>query len=387
MEHPRAMSLTTAPVPERQTSDAPAMPRLTVVVPCFNEARNVPLMVERLDAALAGLAWEAVFVDDDSPDGTWRVAKALAARDPRVRCIRRVGRRGLASACVEGMLASAAPFVAVIDGDGQHDETLLPRMLEALESGRADVVVGSRHVAGGDVAEGLSPIRRAVSDAGGALARALLPVRVADPMSGFFMLPRALAEQEAPRLNAGGFKILLDLLLSARTPPRVLELPYRFRARTHGASKLDALVLVEFLGLLLDKALGGALPLRFVSFAMVGAVGVLVHLAALWVAHEVFDIRFGAAQWAATLVAMTANFFLNNRITYRDQRLRGARLLRGLVLFYLVCGIGAAANVGVATLLVRDDILGWGLAGAAGALMTVVWNYAVSSTLVWRRGR
>lgn len=378
------MSLAATDAVTVTTADAPAPPRLTVVVPCYNEARNVRPMVGRLEAALAGIAWEAVFVDDDSPDGTAAIAKAIAARDARVRCIRRVGRRGLASACVEGMLSSAAPFVAVIDGDGQHDESLLPRMLEALEQGRAEVVVGSRHVEGGDVAQGLSPARRAVSDLGGALARALLPVRVADPMSGFFMLPRPLAEEIAPRLNATGFKILLDLLLSARRPLRVLELPYRFRAREAGESKLDALVLVEFLGLLIDKALGGVLPLRFLSFAAVGLVGVLVHLAVLWAAHGALDLGFGAAQWVATLVAMTANFLLNNRITYRTHRLRGARLLRGLLLFYLVCGIGAAANVGIASLLVRDGILVWGVAGAAGALLTVVWNYAVSSTLIWR---
>jgi dolichol-phosphate mannosyltransferase len=359
-------------------------PRLSVIVPCYQEAANVIPMVERLAAALEGTPWEVIFVDDDSPDGTAAIAKQIAARDPRVRCIRRVGRRGLASACVEGMLASAAPYVAVIDGDGQHDETVLPRMLEALEQGRAEIAVGSRHVAGGDAAAGLSPLRRGVSRAGAALARALLPVRVADPMSGFFMLPRPLAEELAPRLSATGFKILLDLLLSAPRPLRVLELPYRFRARAAGESKLDALVLVEYLGLLLHKALGGAVPLRFLAFAAVGAVGLVVHLAVLSLAHGALAMGFGAAQWAATLAAMTANFLLNNRITYRDQRLRGARLVRGLLLFYLVCGIGAVANVGVASLLLRDGIFDWGVAGAAGALLTLVWNYAVSSTLVWR---
>ncbi|MBW8270665.1 glycosyltransferase [Caldovatus aquaticus] len=370
--------------PASATAPPRLPPRLSVIVPCYQEAANVARMVERLAAALAGVAWEVIFVDDDSPDGTAAIAKEIAARDPRVRCIRRVGRRGLASACVEGMLSSAAPYVAVMDGDGQHDEALLPRMLEALEQGRAEVVVGSRHVAGGDAAEGLSPLRRAVSRAGAALARALLPVRVADPMSGFFMLPRPLAEELAPRLSATGFKILLDLLLSAPRPPRVLELPYRFRARAAGESKLDALVLVEFLGLLLHKALGGAVPLRFLAFAAVGAVGLGVHLAVLSLAHGPLALGFDAAQWSATLAAMTANFLLNNRITYRDQRLRGPRLVRGLLLFYLVCGIGAAANVGIARLLLRDGILDWGVAGAAGALLTLVWNYAVSSTLVWR---
>lgn len=360
------------------------LPRLAVVIPCFNEAANVAPMVERLDAALTGIAWEAIFVDDDSPDGTAQRAKEIAARDARVRCIRRIGRRGLASACIEGVLSTAAPYVAVIDGDLQHDETILPRMLEALESGRAEVAVGSRNVAGGTKGEGLSAIRRLVSDGGAALANAALPVRVADPMSGYFALPRPLFEELAPRLTGTGFKILLDVLLSAGRPLRVAEVPYTFRAREAGESKLDAAVLLEFGGLLADKALGGLLPLRFLAFALVGGIGVLVHLAVLGLTYGIGLTGFGAAQVSATLVAMTANFLLNNRITYRDRRLRGPRLLRGLVLFYLVCGLGAAANVGIAGMLLNEGIAGWGLAGAAGALLTVVWNYAVSSTLVWR---
>jgi dolichol-phosphate mannosyltransferase len=359
--------------------------RLTVIIPCYNEAANVAPMVELLRTALEGLAWEAVFVDDDSPDGTAAAARAIAATDPRIRCIRRLGRRGLATACLEGMLASSAPYVAVIDGDLQHDERILPRMLALLEAGEADLVVGSRHVAGGTTGEGLSAGRAAVSDMGGKLARMMLPVPVSDPMSGFFMLPRALAEELVPRLTARGFKILLDLILSSPRKLRVAEVPYEFRARTAGASKLDAKVLLEFAGLLLDKALGGVVPLRFLAFASVGVVGVLVHLAVLSLLHLGAEAPpFGTAQWIATLVAMTVNFWLNNRITYRDVQLRGPALWRGLVLFYLVCGIGAAANVGISSLLVRDEILAWGLAGAAGALLTVVWNYAVSSTLVWR---
>jgi len=361
-----------------------AAPRLAVVIPCYNEAENVAPMVARLHAALAGIAWEAIFVDDDSPDGTAARVRAIAATDPRIRCLRRIGRRGLASACVEGMLATSAPFLAVIDGDLQHDETILPRMLAALEAGEAEVAIGSRNIAGGEKGEGLSPVRRLVSDAGAVLANAALPVKVADPMSGFFALPRPLLEEIAPRLTATGFKILLDILLSAGRKLRVVEIPYEFRAREAGESKLDAGVLLEFAGLLADKALGGLVPLRFMAFALVGGVGVLVHLAVLGLLHGLGPLGFGAAQWAATLVAMTANFLLNNRITYRDRRLRGPRLLRGLIVFYVVCGIGAVANVGIAGLLVRDGLAGWGVAGAAGALLTVVWNYAVSSTLVWR---
>jgi dolichol-phosphate mannosyltransferase len=377
----------TRPRPAASTAAAAASrpaPELTVVVPCFNEAGNVPAMVQRLDRTLAGIAWEVVFVDDDSPDGTAAVARRIASADARVRCVRRIGRRGLASACVEGALSSSADLVAVIDGDLQHDETLLPRMAALLRDDAADIVVGSRHAAGGDAAGGLSPIRRAVSDLGGAMSRAVLPVPVADPMSGFFMMPRPLFEAIAPRLTATGFKILLDLLVSAGRKLRVRELPYRFRARQHGESKLDALVLLEFAGLLLDKALGGLLPLRFVAFAAVGAAGVVVHLAVLGALHRLLLMPFDLSQGLATLAAMTANFLLNNQITYRHEKLRGPRLLRGLLLFYVVCGFGAAANLGVASLLLRDGVLAWGAAGAVGAIMTVVWNYAVSSTLVWR---
>ncbi len=356
---------------------------LTVVIPCFNEAANVPVLAARLEAALEGLAWEAVFVDDDSPDGTAEVARALASADTRVRVIRRIGRRGLASAVTEGVLSSSAGFVAVIDGDLQHDEAILPAMLRAVREG-ADLAIGSRHVAGGAAAAGFSAARGAVSDAGTRLARWLLPVPVGDPMSGFFLLRRATFDALAPRLSGRGFKILLDLLLSATPPLRVVEVPYAFRARVAGESKLDAGVLLEFLRLLVDRATGGWVPWRFVSFAAVGAVGVLVHLAALQAGVRGLGLGFVAAQWGATFAAMTANFFLNNGITYRDVRLRGARLVGGLLLFYAVCGLGAAANVGIAGLMVRDEILGWGLAGAAGALLTVVWNYAVSATLVWR---
>lgn len=357
-------------------------PELTVVIPCYNEAPNVAPMVARLDETLRGIAWEAIFVDDNSPDGTTRIAREIAAQDSRIRCIRRVGRRGLASACVEGMLASSADYVAVIDGDLQHDESLLPRMLAALRAGEGDVAIGSRHVEGGEAAEGFSALRRRISDGGTTLAQAFLPVPVADPMSGFFMLPRPLAEEIAPRLAGRGFKILLDLLLSAGRRLRVVELPYVFRPRLAGESKLDTTVLLDFLALLLDKWSHGLLPLRFLAFAAVGVIGILVHLAVLSVVLG--PLSFSAAQWVASFVAMTANFVLNNRLTYSDVRLRGAALWRGLAVFYLVCGVGVAANVGVAGLLLRDDLVSWGLAGTAGALLTVVWNYAVSATLVWR---
>lgn len=356
-------------------------PTLTVVVPCFNEAPNVEPMVASLRAALEGIDWEVVFVDDDSPDGTAETVKRIARRDRRVRGIRRVGRRGLASAVIEGALSSAADFVAVIDGDRQHDETRLPAMLDALRRG-ADLAIGSRHVDGGDASGLATRGRVTLSAAGIRLAQRLTGTRVTDPMSGYFMLRRVLFDDLAPRLTGQGFKILLDLILSARAPLSITEVPYTFRQREAGESKLDSLVLVQFAGQLLDKLLGGRVPLRFLSFALVGAFGVVVNLAVmLAVRHAGTD--FATAQTVGTIVAMVANFELNNRLTYRIMRLRRARYWRGLATFMLVCGLGAIANIGIAGVLFADHAAGI-VASAAGSLVGVVWNYAVSATLVWR---
>ena len=256
----------------------PSLPtELTVVVPCYNERANVAPMVSRLDAALAGIAWEAVFVDDDSPDGTADAVRAIVRADPRVRCLRRLGRRGLASAVIEGAMASSADYVAVIDGDLQHDETQLPTLLRALQAG-ADLAVGSRHVEGGDSAGLSGRWRHRVSQAGIRIAQAVLPVRLSDPMSGYSMLRRELFERLAPRLTGEGFKILLDLVLSSPGPIRVQEVPVRFHSRVAGESKLDVPIMLQFGGLLIDKELGNRVPLRFISF---GLVGVGVHLLAL----------------------------------------------------------------------------------------------------------
>jgi dolichol-phosphate mannosyltransferase len=243
--------------------------------------------------------------------------------------------------------------------------------------------VGSRHAEGGDAAGLGSAWRHRVSELGIRIAQLFLPVRLSDPLSGFFAVPRPLFERLAPRLTGSGFKILLDLVLAAGKGLRVVEIPFVFRPRLAGESKLDVLVVVQFAALLLDQLSGGLLPLRFIAFACVGAIGVAVNLAVLGLLTKFTGLGFELAQSLATLVAMLANFELNNRLTYRDQRLRGPRLWQGRLLFILVCGIGAVANVGIAGMLYRRHA-GWSLAGAAGAAIGVVWNYAVSATLVWR---
>ena len=366
-----------------QAQPVAAAAELSVILPSFNEAANIPILVKLLETALAGIAWEAIVVDDNSPDGTTEVARRIAQSEPRLRVIRRIGRRGLSGACIEGILASSAPFVAIMDADLQHDETLLPKMLEELKSGDADLVVASRKAEGGTVGEGLSTIRAWGSNIANGLAQKLLNVTLSDPMSGFFMVRREKAEALAPKLSAQGFKILLDLVSSAGGTLKIRELPFTFRERQHGESKLDTLVTLDYFGLLLAKYFGDIVSVRFLMFGLVGASGLVVHLAALRL-FLLGGLEFNFAQTAASFVAMTTNFFLNNQLTYRDRRLRGLRALVGLLTFYAVCSVGVLANVGVANLIYADPSYWW-FAGTAGAIMGAVWNYAASSALTWRR--
>ncbi|WP_408873174.1 glycosyltransferase [Gluconobacter roseus] len=361
----------------------PLPAELSVIVPCYNEVANVAPMVAALGSALEGRKWEVIFVDDSSPDGTAAEVSRIARLDPRVRVLCRVGRRGLSSAVIEGILSSSAPWVAVMDGDLQHDESVLRTMLSELRDG-ADIVVASRHVAGGDSAGLAGQWRHLLSDAGIKAAQAIMPHPLSDPMSGFFAMRRDLFETLLPRLSGTGFKILLDLVMSAPKSVRIVEVPFVFRPRLAGESKLDVVVLLQFATMLLDKLAHGWLPTRFMAFALVGLIGVVVNVSVLNLAGAC-GLSFSWAQLAGTAVAILTNFLLNNRFTYHDRRLRGPKLWRGLVIFVTVCSLGAVANIGIARMMLGSAGHGhWDRSSAAGAVVGVVWNYAVSSTLVWR---
>ena len=341
-------------------------------------------MVERLNRVLAGISWEAIFVDDDSPDGTAEVVRALGRRQANIRCLQRLGRRGLSSACIDGILASAAPYAAVMDGDLQHDENLLPAMLAKIKAERLDIVIASRHVAEGSLGE-WQKSRVMISDFATRLSRLVIKADLTDPMSGFFMVERTAFAGAMRSLSGQGFKILLDLFASSPRPLAFAEVPLNFRPRLHGESKLDAMVAWEYLMLLLQKLIGPAVPVRFLLFSLIGGLGLVTHLATLWLALNAAQASFAVAQGVATVMAMTGNFLLNNLFTYRDRRLRGWRLLSGLGSFYAVCGVGAAANVGVAAYIAGGH--SWWLAGLAGAAVSAVWNYAMSSIFTWSASR
>ena len=375
-----------APAPALAPAPSPATrpaPELTVVVPTFEERDNVPLLVEKLARTLAGVDWEVVFVDDNSPDGTASVTRKIGESDARVRCVRRIGRRGLAGACIEGMLASQARYVAVMDADLQHDETLLTAMLAQLRHDDVELAVASRYVDGGSAAGLSSAKREQASRLSTAVARKLLGVTLSDPMSGYFMVRRDRFEQLAPQLSSQGFKILLDIVATARGSLRIAELPFVFAERRHGESKLDSRVALDFAALVLAKLTNDAVSFRFLLFCLVGLTGIAIHMAVLQVAVSL-GTRFGWAQTIATFAAITWNFVLNNMFTYRDQRLTGWQFVTGLIRFQVICAVGAISNVGIATVIYRYDPQWW-IAGLGGALMGAVWNYVVSAAFVWRQ--
>jgi dolichol-phosphate mannosyltransferase len=355
------------------------MPELSVVVPAFRERENIPALLQALEQALAGLDWETIIVVDDAYDGSEVLVRDRAQHDRRVRCLHRIGRRGLASACIEGMLASSAPYVVVIDADLQHDETLVPQLLDAARREQVDIAVASRYMAGGSTGE-LAARRVRLSRVASALSRTLCK-GLTDPMSGFFVVRRTFLDRVVRKLYGRGFKILLDLIAAARGDVSIVELPYRMRSRAHGESKLSGRVVAEFFMLLAYHLTGRLLPARFFLFAAVGVTGVGVHLCVLWPLFAVSQ-QFLLSQGIATWAAMTSNFFLNNVFTYGDQRLRGRAMWRGLLTFYAACGIGALINLAMAEWLFVKTLPYW-LAGLGGALIAALWNFFMTASVTW----
>lgn len=369
---------------EHSSEMTPAVqsPSVTVVVPTFRERENIPLVVARLGQVLDGMDWEVVFVDDDSDDGSGRVLLELSRSHPRVRFIRRVGRRGLSSACLEGMASSSADLFAVMDADLQHDEGILPEMILALRGDpQLELAVGTRYSMGGGTGN-WSKQRALISRLATKVEKSLLHTPLSDPMSGYFVIRRQLFEETVRETTGKGFKILLDIVLSCGRELRTREFPYEFRERRHGESKLDIVVGLEYLFLLADKTLGQFLPVSFVLYVLAGLSGLLLHLILLGCLYLAAGLPFVMAQTISTVVAMVSNFLVNNAITFRSRRLRGAALVLGLAAYILICGFGAIVNIQSAEYLFENHIPWW-FAGVSGALIGAVWNYAVSTQIVW----
>jgi dolichol-phosphate mannosyltransferase len=358
------------------------VPELTIVVPTYNERNNLVPFMTNVAAALAGIDYEAIVVDDDSMDSTAAAARSLAQHDRRIRVLQRIGRRGLASAAVEGMLAASSPFLLVMDADLQHDERVIPAMLEKIKTERLDVVVATRNAEGGSMGE-FAKERVGLSKAGRFLSSLVCRVPVSDPMSGFFVVRSEYFHRVVHNLSCIGFKILVDLLASSREPVRVGEVGFRFRNRVHGESKLDILVGMEYLQLLLHKLTRGMIPVSYLLFGLMGAVGVVCNFLLAGLFSYSFDLSFKSAQFAGALITIAINFLLNNELTFRSARLRGRRFLEGLGIFYACCSIGLFAQVMVANGL-RAGGMNWPTATLAGIAIGSVWNYSTAFLFVWQ---
>lgn len=358
------------------------MPEISIIVPTYNERANLILLVAAVEAAMGEIDYEVVFVDDDSRDGTSALARTLAQQNSRVRVIQRIGRKGLASATIEGMLSTSSPFLAVMDGDMQHDETILPDMLRKLKGEDLDIVIGSRNVEGGGMGEFASH-RQALSQFGRKLSSLVCRADVSDPMSGYFVMSRRYFHEVAHSLSSTGFKILLDLIASSQRPVRIAEVGYTFRNRMHGASKLDILVGLEYFQLLLDKLIGGWIPVSYLIFSLVGAVGLVANLLLIYAVMRVSPVSFATAQAIGSSLVIGINFFLNNRLTFRSARLRGPRVIQGLFLFYIACSVGLFFNL-VAAKGLRDYGVPWYYASIVGVVIGSIWNYWITSVLIWQ---
>ena len=360
-------------------------PELGIVLPSYNERDNIVPVLAGLRTALASVPYEVILVDDDSEDGTADHARAVAADFPELRVIQRINRSGLASACLEGMMASHAPFLAVMDCDLQHDERILPEMLAVLKRDHLDIVIGTRHAEGGGMGE-FAAHRQFISDAGRRLSQLIFRERVSDPMSGFFVLDRSFLEEVVRNVSGVGYKILLDILASARRPVRFKEVGYTFRSRIHGTSKLDLLVALEYFELLLDKLLRDFLPARFVIFCLIGSVGLLVNLLLFSLLSRILHWESQVAYITASLITVMVNYTLNNQFTFRRFRLRGRQFWIGLVGFYAACTLGLFAGFEISFGL-RTSGMNELLAVLAGVTIGSVWNYCMASILVWRVSR
>ncbi|WP_051257968.1 glycosyltransferase [Desulfovibrio cuneatus] len=358
------------------------MSEYAVIIPTLNEAGNVSILVERLEKVLQGLDWEAIFVDDSSTDGTLAELHALAVSNRRVRYLRRIGRRGLASACIEGMMSTAATYIAVMDADLQHDESKLTDLFGPLASGEATVTVASRYT--GDGGTGSWDKKRVgMSKLATWFAQHNLTAACSDPMSGFFALHRSIIDAAAPKVQSRGFKILFDVLTIPGLPVRVKEVPYTFRERTLGSTKLSYSVIVDFLWLLLSKYVGRLFNLEFVMFCIIGLLGVLVHMGVLFVVYRQMDFSFLVGQTAASLCAMTSNFLLNNRITFEENKLTGSPLILGYCKFVAACSLGMFVNIAVSDYLLENGMF-WLFAAGTGTVIASVVNFFFARFFIWR---
>ncbi len=346
-----------------------------MVIPTYNERENLEELIIRINNALKGFKYEVVVVDDNSPDGTAELAEELSRRYP-IKVVRRPGKLGLASAVLDGVRACSGGLIVVMDADLQHPPELIPKMVyEALNG--YDLVIASRYVEGGTIS-GWGIHRRLISRVAILLAKLLIPRArgVKDPISGYFLFRREVVSSVMNDLSPRGFKILLELLVKGRYS-KVAEVPYEFRVRLRGRSKLGLGELIDYVVSLINLT-----PyLRLIKYLIVGAVGTAVNLGALYLLRYMLSVEHFIASAAAIEASIISNFVLHEHWTFRDRR-------AGKWVFRLVKFHGSTLAA-VVVQYITSQALHYGLgvesvlAQLTGIVIGFAVNYALSNRYVW----
>ena len=358
-------------------------PSLTIVIPTYNEKENISEILARLKRTLNNIKHEIIFVDDNSPDGTSKEVRFFIEKSKNIHLIHRIGRRGLSGAIIEGIFAANSDLVAVMDCDLQHDESKLISMVDLFSSDSSlDIVIGSRFIQNGEISEkAFSKIRKMGSKLTTVLIKNLLKINSSDPLSGFFMVKKETFLSTSDKLQTQGFKVLADFLAISGKSIAIKEIGYKFKNRISGESKMTLLTGLELISLVLSQIVKGRLSIRFILFCMVGVTGIFVQLSMTGLAM-LFINQFPTSQTFGIIMAMTSNYFLNNYITFQERKLRSLDLLRGLLSFYLICSLGAFANVAIATYIFSFSS-NWLISSFIGAIFGAVWNFTLSSNFTW----
>lgn len=356
---------------------------VALVVPTYNECDNILAFYKDAASALAQLDWQIIFVDDNSPDGTAAVAEELAIDDRRVRVIVRFHQRGLTSAVLQGVCSANTSYVVVTDADLQHDLCKIPEMLHLLNTDQADLVIGTRYEEGGST-EGLANgFRIWLSRTGTKVAQAFVPVPVSDPMSGFFAFRRKKLLQILAKVDPLGFKVLFDILLLGGHQIRISEIPYHFRNRHAGSSKLDGRIQWDFLIQIIYHLLKQLVPHDLISFILVGASGAIVELTMLGLGVAI-GAPNGPMQTAAIGAATTWNFLLNHCLTFHRHLKINADLAIKFVLYATAVAIGIIVDISAATISMQKLYATELLASILGVCADTIWRFAVAKAIIWR---
>ncbi len=358
---------------------------LTIIIPTFNEFENVDKIIEKLKKVLYNrISYKIIFVDDNSNDGTSDKIKQYQKENSNIELILRIGRRGLAGACIEGIANSKSELIAIMDCDLQHDENKIPEMVDLFnQSSELDLVVGSRHTKDGISSTGFSKVRSYGSIIATKITQILLRIKVSDPMSGFFMVRRKSIFPIIQKLQPDGFKILADIIACNRGKWVIKEIGYTFRKRVAGNSKMNFSVLLELIALIVSHLSFRYLSMRFVMFGMVGTSGIIVQVLSTFILITFLDYNFIVSHFLSVMIAMTSNFTLNNIITFKDRSLSGYRYFKGLISFYVVCSAGAFLNIASADFLYKELEI-WIISSIIGAFIGAIWNFLSSSIVTWK---